>query len=234
MILNRLIAGLLLALPVAASAQGVFDMGALTNTLSMDANTQSERARAQRQGKPDPLAKSPAARPDTRFTPSPAVRKRVFATIVAKTRAVDPKAADELQKMFAARDPIAGIERDLAPMGLRTNDALDATTTYLTTAWFATRGRDDTPSRAQINGVRNQLARSIGPTIAASSPAAKQELSDVMFVQAMLVAQSATAAKATPALREKVAAATAQGARATFGFDLRKMSLTAAGLRPLG
>lgn len=226
-----------LAVPGTATAQdigGVFDMGALTNTLSMDAVTQSERQRAIKQGQPDPLAKRPAAPLDTRFTPSPAVRKRVFANIVAKTRAADPKAADELQKLFAARDPIVQIEKVLAPLGLRTNDAIDATTTYLTTAWFATRGRDDTPTRAQIDGVRGQLARAIGPTIAATSPSAKQELSDVMLIQAMLVGQAATAAKTTPALRDKVAAAAAQGAQATFGFDLRRMSLTAAGLRPQG
>lgn len=246
-----LVAVMLVGVAIPAAAQGVFDMGMLTNTLSIDHNTQTERNRADAGRKvveTAPLsiavgrslegsgysASAQRGNLATSFTPSKQVRERNFAQFVAKARAVDPKAAADLEKTFATRDVIAEIGLGIAPFGLRTDDVVDASAAYLTTAWYGAQGRDDTPTQAQVDGVRAQMASAIATTaqFATATPAMKQELTEALLVQAMLVGQAASYVKVKPDLRAKVAAAIAQGARATFGFDLRRMALSENGLRP--
>ena len=241
------VAAAICGLAAAPAIAQVFDMGSLTNTLTIGSGSTGSRDRAAGRAidqAPLGLAfgralsgsrgSGVAASVNTRFTPSKAVRARNFAQFVAKTRTVDAKAADDLEKTFAKRDVIAEIGRGIAPFGLRTDDVADAATAYLTTAWYGARGSDETPSQAQVDGVRTQMANAIAstPQFQAATPAMKQELAEALLVQALLVGQAATYAGNQPALRAKVGAAVAQGANATFGFDLRRMSMTAAGLRP--
>ncbi|MEO7715559.1 MAG: DUF6683 family protein [Capsulimonas sp.] len=224
--------------PVAA--QGVFDMGAMTNTLSMDHVTQSERSRAKALSRSmrsqfTKPASGPrrATRVSTTFHPSAAVRKRNYAQFVAKTRAVDPKSAADLQHAFATQDIIGQLGREMARYDLRTNDVADAMTVYLIIAWYGVRGRDEDPPKPQVAAVRRQMANAIKstPQFASATDAQKQEMAEAMLIHAVLAGQAVAAAKAKPEHMTSVKAAIAQGATTAFGFDLRRMKLTDKGLQ---
>lgn len=180
-----------------------------------------------------PIQVTPTSRVSTTFRPSLEVRQRNLAQFVTKTRAVDPQGAVQLEQLFASSDVIGEIGKALAPYDLKTNDVADAMAVYVVTAWYGVRGRDDDPTRAQLTAVRAQMTTAIGsvPQFTAATDAQKQELAEAMLIQAGLVSQAVTAAKGRPALLEQVKEAVAQGARATFNFDLRTLQLTGQGLR---
>lgn len=205
-----------------SGAQGVFDMGQLTNTLSLDALTQSEAQRA-----------APTASVSTTFRPSPEVRKRNFAGIVSRVRATDPKTAAELERALASQDVIALAGKGIAKYGLKTNDVADTLTVYFITAWYGMRGRDDDPSRALVTAVRQQFVSAMGrtPGFAKLTDAQKQEIAEGTLIQTMLVSGYVQAAKQNPALLGQVKTAIGQGAKATFGFDLASVQLTEKGLQ---
>ena len=225
-------------LPANAPAQvsGVFDMGQLTGSLSMDAVTQSEARRARDSG-----AFRSMLRPQTRgparinpaalaFRPDLAARKRNMARFVANIRRADPAGAKGLQDVLAKHDLIAEMNRQL-PAGIRPNSVPDAMALYLVTAWYGVRGSTDSKP-ADFRVVRDQFARAVGttPGFATTSNAEKQELSESMLLQAMIADQAVQNAKGDPATLRQIRSALNAGARATFGFDLTRMRLGPNGL----
>lgn len=212
-------------------AQGVFDMGQLTNTLSLDALTQS--LESQSAGQSSGKSSGTAAKVVTTFRPSAEVRKRNFAQFVSKVRATDPGTATELEKAFASQDVIGVTGKEIAKYGLKTNDVADALTVYFITAWYGMRGRDDDPSRALVTAVRGQFVTAMGrtPGFAKTTDAQRQEIAEAMLIQAMLVSGYVQAAKQNPSLAGQIKTAIAQGAKATFGFDLGTVQLTEQGLQ---
>ena len=169
----------------------------------------------------------------TSYRPSAAVRKRNFARFVAKSRAVDPQGAVQLEQALASGNIIAEMGKAIAPLGLKTNDVADAMALYLVSAWGGVRGRNDNPTRAQCLAVRRQIvvAAQNTPQFAATTDAQKQELAEAMFIQAVMLDQAVTYAKDNPQMMDKLKAAIAQGAKRTFGLDLRRVQLTDAGVR---
>lgn len=169
----------------------------------------------------------------TSFRSSAAVRKRNFARFVAKTRAVDPQGAVQLQQTLASMDIIAALGPRVAPFGLKTNDVADAMTIYLVGAWSGVRGHTDNPTRAQCLAIRRQIvaAAQRTPQFAGATDAQKQELAEAMLIQAVLLDQAVTSAKDNAEMMDKVKAAIAQGAQRTFGLDLRRVQLTNAGVK---
>lgn len=251
----------LLASAVPAHAQdigGVFDMGTLTATASMDPVIEQSREMAIRKGEGDPLPGRPragslmsslsqalsfeggiAAAPvhvDTAtltYRPSAAVRKANFARFVERSRERDPEGSARLARLFKTTDVIGTANGWMKPYGLVSTNVADATAVYLTTAWLATRGRSDDPAPETMRAVRSQVASAIAstPDFRTASDAQKQELAEAMIVQAILISQYVDAAKSNPSLMRSVKGAVASGARKTFGFDLRSMQLSDRGLR---
>jgi hypothetical protein len=174
---------------------------------------------------------APAGAVDTRYRPSAEVRRRNLDQFVQRTRAVDPQAAVELERAFS-RNLLGQIEGALSRKGLRADDAADATAAYLVTAWYGVRGEEENASPQQFRAVSRQIASAMAatPDFGAASDAMKQELSEAMLVQALLASQAVASARSNPALLDDVSNAIGQGARSSFGFDLRSIDLTEAGL----
>ena len=130
--------------PLSTMAQGVFDMGALTNSLSQSAVIQSETARARTSQIFRPRAQAPQSQAVDRaafvYHPNMTVRKRNMARIVERLRRVDPAGAVDLQRTFATRDLIAEIDRLMRPVGLNPDNVADAIATYLVTTYCGVRG----------------------------------------------------------------------------------------------
>jgi hypothetical protein len=175
-----------------------------------------------------------AAIASLRYRPDPVVRRHNLARFVANVRSQDPQSGAIMEHALAQNDIMAAGQQWLGRYGMSVTNVADATAAYLTAAWLATRGSDGDPSRAQITGVRNQLAAAMlsNPQFRSASDATKQEVAEANIVQAVMVAQFATAGKKDPGLAPKVRAAVAQGARTTYGFDLLSLDMTDRGFVP--
>jgi hypothetical protein len=213
-----------LAVAPVARAQGVFDMGGLTNTLSQDVLVQSERKRAKTAVRSNPKG--------LLYRPSPTVRQRNVKRLIERMRSTDPASAAELSQTFAKRDFFGELRGVMKPVGLNPNNLADAMAMYLVVAWYGVRGRTD-GKPGDFRAVSAQIARAIGanPAISRASDETKQQTAESMMVYAVLTEQSiALAKKKQPETLPKIRAAIRQGAQATFGFDLAKMSLGPKGL----
>lgn len=217
-----------------ASAQ-VFDMGALTNSLSQGALIQSEAVRANNQrvfrSLPRASRSGTVNRAAILYRPSMAVRQRNMRQFVARLSRVDPKSAADMQRTFARRDVVAEIAGAMRPVGLNPNNVADAMAMYLVAAYYGVRGSVDSKP-ADYRVVSAQMARAISttPGFANASDALKQEIAESMLVQALLVDQAIQAAQKQPSAMPSVKAAIAKGARGAFGFDVTRMRLGPNGL----
>lgn len=238
---NRIFLGLTAAacalLPVSLAAQGVFNMGMLTNTLTQGGSDSSSVSSVRNSGgfrqmlRPaprGPVRINPAA---LNFRPDKAARKRNMARFVASIRRVDPAGAKGLQDVLTKHDLIAEMNVQLPHSGLRANSVPDAMALYLVTAWYGVRGSTDSKP-ADFRAVRDQFARAIGTTrgYAGTSNAEKQQMSESMLLQAMIADQAVQNAKGNPAQLRQLRNNLNAGARATFGFDLTQLRLGPNGL----
>lgn len=227
--------GALLLAPAPASAQGAFNMGMLTNTLSQGGSTQSESVRSSSLPVFRSIARTPRSASINRaaisYSPSLAVRKRNLAQFVGRLRRVDPTSAAEMERSFARSDPIAEMGGLMRPVGLNPNNVADAMATYLVTAYYGVRGSTD-GEPAEFKAVSAQMARAISAnsSFAGASDALKQEIAESMMIQAVLANQAVQAAQKKPSAMPAIKAAIAKGARAAFGFDVSRMRLGPNGL----
>ncbi|SAI58854.1 Uncharacterised protein [Bordetella ansorpii] len=167
------------------------------------------------------------------YRPSAAVRRANYARFVERSRAVDPQGAAQLEHVFKTEDLMGKADQWMQTYGLTATNVADATSVYLMSAWLASRGRSEDPDRASMRAVRDQVASAIAatPAFRKASDAQKQELSEAMIIQAIMISQYVDAAKAQPSLMAAVQNAAVSGAKNTFGFDIRQMALSARGLR---
>ena len=179
-------------------------------------------------------ASSPA--PDMRtlrYTPSRSRRAANLSRFVEKSRAADPAGAAQLQKIFASGDFIDKIGGALAQQGMRVDNLADAYAVWWINAWQATRGHNNTTSRATNDAVRAQAARALAasPQIVAAGDAAKQEFAESLLVQATMIDAAVEQSKGNSAQMRQIGAAVNQGAR-RMGLDLTTMELTEGGFVP--
>lgn len=230
MTLRRRIAVVACALGVLASAraQGVFTPGPLTVSLGMDVLTQSESARAGHHGSSAGHRRRRRANPAVLlYRPDAARQRRDLGTFVAKLRQTDSGAAEVVRKFGPSL--LSQSRAGVRAMGLNPNNVGDAMAVYAVSAWYAARGSTDSKP-GDFRAASRQFARAAAvPAIARAGDAAKQEAAESLLILATLNEGFVTNAKKDPAAMAKVRAAIAQGARATFGFDLAKMRLGANG-----
>ena len=161
-------------------------------------------------------------------------RAENMARFVAKTRAVDPGNAQDLERLFASGDIFEKLAAPMAGLGLRVDDLADAYALWWISAWNATQGRNDDPSRAMCAAVRGQAARALraSPAIAGASDAAKQEFAETLLVQMLFIDVAVEQSKGKSEQLRELASAVRQGARG-MALDLSSMKLTEAGFVPV-
>jgi hypothetical protein len=164
------------------------------------------------------------------FRVSSEVRRRNLAQFVAKTQKIDPASAIQMKQLFSSTDVIDRIGKSIAPYGLRTNNVADAYAVYWITAWLGLQERSNDLSKPQAIAVRNQVTKALLATLPfkSATDAQKQELAEVMLVQAALMGSILDSAKSDPVLMPKVKVAIAEGAK-RMGLDLDRMTLTPQG-----
>ena len=174
----------------------------------------------------------PATATSLTYAPSASRRRANYASFVERSRRADPAGAAGLAETLSS-DPIAMMEPELAKVGLRTNNVADAYAVYWVESWQAVHGVTGASSRATAQAVRRQAAEALlaTPEFANATPAQKQEFSEALLVQALLVGAAKEQAQGDRDKLAQISAAVEKGARAS-GFDLRAMTLTEDGFVP--
>jgi hypothetical protein len=207
------------AYPSISRAQGVFDLGALTNTLTVGTSDKTTTAA--------PIV--PAA--TFTFQPSPEVRRQNVANFVKAMREVNADAAGQMEQAFATMDVIDEIGKGVAPFGLRNDNIVDAYTVYLINAWMASNGRTDVNTKEQADGTRNMVLAtfSAAPDLQKLTQIDKQKFAEALLLQAFLYDAMLQATASDPAALARVKNETKAGAKA-MGIDVDQFDLTANGL----
>jgi hypothetical protein len=169
------------------------------------------------------------------FTFKPILAQRIInqANFVSKTKKIDPAGAEQLSQMFSSIDIISAIQQALSPFGLRTDNVVDAYAVYWMSAWHASIGSIDTPSRIQAIKVKQQALQILiaVPEIAQATNAQKQEFAEALLIQTALIDASMEQSLEKPDQLRSVANAVRKGAKAV-GLDLDSMTLTSNGFIP--
>ena len=187
--------------------------------------------------KTQPAAQRPAALAtlaQLNFVPSPALRKRNFATFVDKMRPGNPAGAEQMAKMFASSDLIDQVGKSIAPTGLRTNNVADAFALWWATTWSASRGKADDKTRAQMQSVRALVVKVMltDPGVSRATAAQKQEFAEGLFIQSLLLDTAVKQARGNQGNLALLARTARQAAQAA-GLNLDVMNLTANGFVPV-
>lgn len=146
----------------------------------------------------------------------------------------DPDTAKQFRQLFQQQSLSQLNGTWLKQYGMSTSNGADVAAAYLSTAWLIARGNAGDPSRAQITGLRNQLARAMAatPGWTGASNATKQEFADTLMLQGVVNSSLLTSAQNSGRSTEDVGNAVANGAESAFGVDVRQMDLTSAGFVP--
>jgi hypothetical protein len=164
------------------------------------------------------------------FKPSIKLRQQNISRFLTKLRGNNPSTA----RVPSANAVMAQIDKNMAAVGLKSNNVADAYAVYWTNAWLGSRGRNEDLPKAQMIAVRNQAANALllNPKFASATNIQKQELAEAMILQTVLISAFVGNAKSDPTLMEKVKVAIGRGAK-EMGLDLDRMTLTPQGFRTI-
>jgi hypothetical protein len=203
-----------------ADAQGVFDLGSLTNSLTINAKPPASTGTA-----------TPATESQLTFTASPTVRKEAIDGFVAAMSQASPELGAQLGAAFGSGEVFAQIDQGLQPFGLKTNNIVDAYSFYLINAWMASQGNRENNTRAQADGTKAMVLATFSsiPDMLKLDERQKQMFADSLVLNAMLYDSMLQATEgnvqATQNVQNEVSTAAKQ-----LGIDLSKFSMTPNGL----
>lgn len=228
-----------------AAAQGVFDMGVLTNTLSVPTGS-SARHSAQRpvtrsftpgetaiHSISGAIAGQPGRAGDIglTYTETPALRRAALDAYLARVRRDAPDAAQAMAAQFARHDYAKVYSDMMKGSTLRDNDAADAVTAYTLLGWQVANEARGAISDRQVDAVRHQIAAQLAASPQAASPSIRASLGEEMKLLYVTVH-----AGWQGAAKEGNSQRYSDGIAAMFkrqsGRDLRAIRLTDAGFTP--
>jgi hypothetical protein len=239
------LAGALAALlPAPIAAQGVFDMGVLTNTTTIPtragpsrsapirrapgAFTPGESAITALSGPLGGRAQPAAADVRLTYTPTAALRRKAVDGYISRMRREYPEAAQVMAAQLAQHDYSRIYSTLMRGAGLRDNDAADAVVAYTLLGWQIAKQDPAEISTAKVQAVRRQIAPALAANPRLSGPAARADLGEEMkllFVTLHAGWQSAQKEGNTRQYSDGVA----RMFQAQSGRDLRALNLTTAG-----
>jgi hypothetical protein len=175
----------------------------------------------------------PTGATSTRYRGSPAISAQVRAKFADFVARADPANAEQLRKVIQQQDLLGMWEKHVAVDGLRRGDVADAMTSYWVQNWQIA-NKVPFASRAQVQAVRGQVARALGasPAFAKMGDAERQAMAETFMLN--FVAQGSAYSDAVTRRDAAAAARFSDAAAARFrtdmNLDLRRLTLTEAGL----
>ncbi len=160
------------------------------------------------------------------FAPNEARRREHLARLVRKANN-DPAMQEVAAKAHQVFPMLASAMR---AKGMDANNVADAYATWWIAAFDAVHGNTGTRSTAVYQAVREQAVSAVlaTPGLRGATAAVKQEMTEALLVQTILIDVSIEQAKNDPVKMRTIGAAVAQGARG-MGLNLEAMALTEAG-----
>jgi hypothetical protein len=226
---------LLVGLSAPADAQGVFDMGVLTNTLSNNAGKGAD-GQSGGGGLAAGFAAQPAALPaDVKkqflFKFSPEVRQKTYATFVKQMSESHPQQAQAYKDMLAQNDILEMMGQQLTTYGLATNNVSDAFTGYILTLYMMANGRTDENSKEEVASVQKQVDAILAnvPALLNASDAEKQNIAENMWMVIFTSVVETEAAKANPQAMAELQSAAKKLFLDQFKMDVSQFNLTPQG-----
>lgn len=140
--------------------------------------------------------------------------------------------AEAVVRLYTLRPVRQAFLAAAAPYGLSDRDMRDIVTAHFVTGWMIVNGAA-APTRAQVQGVRTQVAASMESRRPPATAGERQLAAEQMMydVTAMLYAYEAAAQAGQADARAQLSAQTAES-YVRRGFDLRKVGLTDRGFVP--
>lgn len=237
--------GTVLAVSVSpVSAQGVFDMGVLTNTVSIPRGASAPARTARSVYSPGERAISvlpnafgrgaaPAGAARLSYSSTPALRRQALDGYLARASRQYPEAARVMSAQFAKHDYAAVYRSLIGGTGLRDNDAADAVTAYTVLGWQIANGYTDNLPPARIVAARRQIAAALAANPQLSSPATRPALGEEMKLLMVTLHAGWQSAQREGNL-SRYADGVARLFRTQSGRDLRSLTLTDAGFSRKG
>ena len=168
------------------------------------------------------------------FRVSKSQRKANLALFVRQSRELNPAVGDQLEALVNSVDIFGEFSKALTPLGLQVNNVGDVYALWWMNSWLASRGRNDNPSRTQIQAVKRQVARAMlsSSQFTGMTDAQKQQMAEALLLQAALTDAAVTQAKSNPSELRAVTISVKQGTREA-GIDLDTINLTNNGFVPI-
>lgn len=203
-----------------ASAQGIFDLGPLSNSIR-----QSGAAIADA---PTPEQAKKAETTDFTFPVSDPLRAKNTAKFVEGIRGQDPEAG----AMLAGQDLIGTLSPAMETLGLKPNDMADAYTMWLMSVYGLYRGIEEDATTRQVAGTRRMVAATMAgsPELLAMPATEKQKFAEAMVLQALLNSWLSENLKQAPDRREEFQREFYRVAKEEMGVDLDRFDYGADGL----
>lgn len=175
----------------------------------------------------------PAGVANLRYRPSPAVRQKVQARAVAQLQRSSPEEAAKLRNLLSSGQVRREVATYLSRYGMSVDSLVDTTTLYLAMSWYAVRANSGDPTRAQMLGLRNQVAETMAatPEFTRASDAVKQEIVEANIIQASFSSALANAAARDRKLAPMVRNSVGKGVMSTYQMNLLDLDLSSRGLR---
>ncbi len=170
------------------------------------------------------------------FTPNPLVRESTKDQVIIQMSEGSPEMFTVLSFLFKQNDIFGVIQQEsLNAYGMSANNLADVVAVFISGLHDIANGNLTEPTPQQARGLRGQVAKLLllSPGQIPTEPAARQQLSDVLFLTSVAMAVSFEATAADPALRRSISDQIHQQALATLDLDLRSLALTDQGLTPI-
>ena len=168
----------------------------------------------------------------TTYRPDPAIRRQVESQILQVVSRHNAEAGQQLSAAMAQHDFVAQFDRAMGRFGLRSGNAVDAMTAYILASWGAANNYQGTPTRTQVQAVKDQIGRRFNSAGLNTAPK-RQEFAETLIYRTILMdmAMEETQKSGDTATARRLGDQ-AQRQLLSAGFNLRQLTLTDRGLVP--
>ena len=163
------------------------------------------------------------------FKPSNSVRQQAIETFLAQLKASDANSASLFELLFSSQDIFALMQQEASTKyGMSTNNLADSFSIFIDTLRDAANGKITEGTRAQAQGLRNQMAALLllKPQDIPPTDSGKQQLSDMLLLNSLVMSMGLEASASNPAALKEFSDGVASLAKKEMGLDLRALELT--------
>lgn len=169
------------------------------------------------------------------FKVSDPVRKKTSEAFIKQLETSDPASAQVFGLLLSSQDIFALVQSEaFDKYGMRTNNMADTFTLFIGVLHDAANGVVTEATVSQAQGLRNQMAKLLilTPDQIPKTDAGRQEFSDLMLLNSLVLATSLEAAKTNPKLMQQISDQVSTMTKTQMNVDLKALVVTDNGFVP--